>query len=83
MTNEKMRELSGNVTSLSMLTGFLYLLMRDHLTPGHVENLIDSIEQSNFPMVFTNGWLARYADCLATRLTGSEHLIGFDDEDKN
>lgn len=61
-----MRNRSGNVNATSRLTSFLYDLMRDHLTPGVVEELVrDAVDPE---VSYTNGWLAQYAFDLAKRL---------------
>jgi hypothetical protein len=66
MSNGEMRNRSGNVNASSRLTSFLYDLMRDHVTPGVVEELVrDSADKE---VSYTNGWLAQYAFDLATRL---------------
>ena len=69
---------SGAVTTNDLLVGFLYLLMRDKLTPGEVEYLMLQVNKDllNFARctgevpVFslTNGHLARYAQDIASRL---------------
>jgi len=69
MTNEEMRVLSGLVESDNPLVSFLYLLCRDHLPIGTVENLVTQVEEQRVPAVFTNGWSASYAKCLAARLS--------------
>lgn len=71
MNNEEriaaMRKDSGSIKINSRLVGFLYDLMRDHLPPGIVEKLVQESEgESN--IVYTNGWLAQYAEYLANRL---------------
>jgi hypothetical protein len=49
---------------------FLYELMRDHLPPGKVEELVrNSVDHQGERWEFTNGYLAMYADDLARRLT--------------
>lgn len=65
--NAALRAASGSVEVDSKLVSFLYELMRDHLTPGQVEQLVrDSQVQ---PVQYTNGWLAKYAEYLASRLS--------------
>ena len=65
-----MRERSGSVTDERPLTSFLYELMRDHMAPGQVEELVQSVEsEGREECLFTNGWLAAYAKDLAGRLT--------------
>lgn len=55
---------SGDVSSDDPLVSFLYELMRDHVVPGKVEELVQNAVPSNF----TNGYLANYAIDLAARL---------------
>jgi hypothetical protein len=67
-TTEAIRERSGNVEIDSILVSFLYELMRDHVTPGVIEVIMqNSIKESK--VMYTNGWLAKYAEDLALRLT--------------
>lgn len=62
-----LRNRSGSVQIDSKLVSFLYELMRDHLPPGKVEEIVRASEgESN--VVYTNGWLAQYAQDLANRL---------------
>lgn len=69
MTSEKLREITGNVKSNKKLVTFLYLLMKDELVCGKVEHIVSEIEKYNKKeQLFTNGWLAKYADNLALRL---------------
>lgn len=63
----KMRIKSGKINSHSKLICFLYLLMRDMITPGKVENLILDMDKAE-SYQFTNGWLAKYAENIAKRL---------------
>ncbi len=65
--NERLRECSGGVDSKDPLVAFLYILMRDHLPAGTVEELIRQHCCSPM-MLFTNGWLAKYAEDVASRL---------------
>lgn len=60
---------SGNVRIDNRLASFLYQLMRDHVTPGVVEGIILDDLQYTDEITYTNGWLARYAEHLAKRLT--------------
>lgn len=65
---EAMRERSGTVRIDSKLVSFLYQLMRDHVPPGVVEEVLnDSVHHSD--IVYTNGWLAKYAEDIAKRLS--------------
>lgn len=67
--NEELRTASGTFTSDDPLVGFLYDLMRDNVTPGQVQSLITRIKgQPTKNAVFSNGWLAQYAEYLAEQL---------------
>lgn len=66
--NAEQRIRSGNIEINSRLVSFLYELMRDHLPPGKVEEVVRASEDE--PNIkYTNGWLATYAQDLADRLT--------------
>lgn len=65
---EKTREASGHVSYEDPIVEFLYLLMRDHLSTGVVEDLVLETEESHGPTLYTNGWLAKYAMYLVKRL---------------
>jgi hypothetical protein len=41
--------------------------MRDHLPTGTVEEIVRASEQES-EVIYTNGWLAQYAEDLANRL---------------
>jgi len=62
---------SGSVEG-TRLEAFLYLLMRDHLPVGDVSGVVNSITEDT--STFTNGWLAKYAKYLASRLTEGKHM---------
>lgn len=63
---DSLRSRSGSVKMDSRLVAFLYELMRDHVTPGEVEAIVQGCSDPN--VVYTNGWLALYAADLAARL---------------
>ena len=65
--NIEQRQRSGSFNSSDKLTCLLYLLMRDHLPAGIVEELVRSVEDEKVNQ-FTNGWLALYAQDLKNRL---------------
>ena len=62
-----LRERSGTVVINSRLVSFLYQLMRDQVTPGIVESIVNQSEDEP-EITYTNGWLAKYAEDLANRL---------------
>lgn len=64
---EAFHKRSGCVTSSDPLVSFLYLLMRDHVTPGYLEELVRSSKPDEESQ-YTNGWLATYAIDMARRL---------------
>lgn len=70
MTNDESRRLSGSVDVEGGLTCLLYLLMRDRITPGVMEQIVMDIEKATEggPIQYTNGWLVRYAEHLTERI---------------
>jgi hypothetical protein len=65
---ERLRSDSGNIEFSDALTEFLYLLMRDYLPAGKVEYIIDVVLDKPETCLYTNGFLAQYADNLANEL---------------
>ena len=74
-TNDQIRQESGNVVSESPLICFLYLLMRDHVVPGTLEKVVMDTEKAETSFIFTNGWLAKYAENLAKRLADRQSRV--------
>lgn len=76
----RMRDASGRVDDFRPLVGFLYELARDLVPTGTLEGKIDRIaahgepdaDGERGPIMFTNGWLARWAQDAAERL--AEHV---------
>jgi len=66
---EDLRKRSGKVKIDSKLTEFLYILMRDHLPAGTVEGIMIN-HVTGKENRYTNGYLAKYANDVAGRLTG-------------
>jgi hypothetical protein len=66
-TMKQMRRRSGSVTIDCKFTSFLYTLMRDHVQPGDIEDIMLN-HMSDEPVEYSNGWLALYANDVATRL---------------
>lgn len=62
---DDLREASGQVSYSDPLTTFFYLLMRNELAAGKVEELVHESVHGPQECTFTNGWLARYANNLA------------------
>lgn len=65
-----LRTRSGSVRSSDPLVSFLYTLMRDHMTPGEVEAILqEEVEKyAGKEVEYSNGWLATYSKDLAQRL---------------
>lgn len=68
-----LRARSGNIKSKDKLVGFLYILMRDYLPTGKIEEIMQGHVYpdgmlADFESIYTNGWLAQYAKDLANRL---------------
>ncbi len=62
----ELRKRSDAVRYKGQLTSFLYELMRDEVTPGVVEQIVNTSPDE--PVLYTNEWLAQYAADLAERL---------------
>lgn len=69
--NDMMRKISGEVNSDSALVCFFYILMRDYLNAGAVEDIISQRmgRSKAHTYEFTNGWLANYAEDIVNRLS--------------
>lgn len=67
-SNNSMRDRSGNIKINSKLVSFLYELMRDHMLIGDIEAIVRESEKDP-NVTYTNGWLAKYAEDVANRLT--------------
>jgi len=65
--NRRLRAVSGSVNSSRKIVSFLYLLGRDHLPLGTIEEIMMQCKTDE-ETLFSNGWLARYAGDLADRL---------------
>jgi len=63
---KRMRDASGSIESGDKVVGFIYLLGRDYMGIGKIEQIMDSI--SSETVIYTNGWLAQYAKDVANRL---------------
>ena len=66
-----------DATNKKNLVAFFYQLMRDHLPIGVVEKLIqENADPPKNATIFTNGYLARYAQECVARLTAEENETG-------
>lgn len=77
--NMLMRSASGNVNGDDRLVAFLYILARDHVTTGKLdEMMLNNIEGVPFGTVteYTNGWLAQWAMDCAERIRGEDIVLG-------
>ncbi len=69
--NDDLRTRSGTITSYSKLVSFLYELLRDHVTPSIVEEICrNSCREGK--TIYSNGYLAKYAEDIANRLKDSD-----------
>jgi len=66
--NAALRDRSGCINSSDPLVSFLYILMRDHVTPGSVEDILQNHVEGEDESEFCNGYLASYAKDIANRL---------------
>lgn len=67
---KRMREASGNIESVDPLVTFFYVLIRDHLPGGLVEEILrTALDQAPGTVIrFCNGWVANYAKDIVDRL---------------
>lgn len=63
----RMRNTSGMVTTQDPLVKFLYLLARNEVTTGKIDQMID-YELGGGTADLTNGWLGEWAKDAAERL---------------
>jgi len=69
-----LRARSGSVNSTDPLVEFLYALMRDHLSAGKVERIMEEqVVGTGTSSEYTNGYLAMYAQDVAARLRVDQH----------
>jgi hypothetical protein len=66
--NNKLRSDSGNIEFEDTLTSFFYYLMRDHMPAGEVEKIVRDVACESGVSVYSNGFLAQYANNLANFL---------------
>lgn len=67
--SDQMRKRSGSVDSRIPLVSFLYTLIRDHVTPGQIEEImLRQMPKVGETTEFSNGYLANYAQDVATRI---------------
>ena len=71
--NDLLRDRSGRVTDRRPLVGLLYDLLRDEVPPARIERLVRE-QGGGDQFVFSNGWLAQYAQDLANRLLGVDDI---------
>ena len=64
----QIKERSGNVADSQKIVALLYILMRDDICCGRIEELTKELESCEPPIHFSNGWLAKYAQDVFNRL---------------
>lgn len=79
-TNEQLYEESGRFNTKDPLVCLLYELLRDHISPGKLEQLVRSNED-NEEFVLTNGFIANYALHLAMRIRCHNPKYGINGKD--
>lgn len=62
-----MRDRSGQVESADPVVSLLYLMARDHVPVGKIEDLLREVSTGD-TVEFSNGWLASWALDVAARL---------------
>lgn len=73
---DQLKKASGSVKASSGLSVFMYVLVKNYLTPSKVEELMDQVRKhmKAESITFTNGWLGKYAENLATEIIGSSNV---------
>ncbi len=73
MDEPTIRERSGEVNTNNKLTVFLYILMRDYITPGAVEKIMrEHVELQGKEAQLSNRWLGKHSLDIAERLSTDE-----------
>ena len=68
--NRRMRYKSGEIDDERALVCFFYLLARDHLPMGIIEEVVQtSLDFSKNQ--YTNGWIAQWAQDVTDRMQGA------------
>lgn len=68
MSKHDLRKASGSMKTDSKLISFLYELMRDEVTPGRVEEILQKSLFEDGTIELSNGWLGKYAGYVASKL---------------
>ncbi len=79
VNDRKIREASNNIDINGRLVGFLYDLMRDHVTPGTIQKLLETQLEFDANNAYSNGWLASYALYVANQLNPTIEYEGIDE----
>lgn len=72
---EQLKQDSGDVVLDDTLATFLYLLMRDYVTPGKIELLVQNVVDGAESVTFGNGFLAKYAENLAKEIRNKKVMM--------
>lgn len=61
---------SGEQASSDLIVALLYRIIRDHLAPGQVEEMVQQIldHSDEEEVSYTNGWLMLYVENILSRL---------------
>lgn len=78
---EEMRLMSGDVSDDRPLVALLFVLMRDHITPGAMETIFENhvAVANGQKQRYSNGWLAKHAQDLARRIEKLDKARGASD----
>jgi hypothetical protein len=73
---EALRERSGDCATQDPLVALLYELLQEHVHPSDMEELVRNALTEE-PAILTNGWIGRYADDIAMRLSDARAKFGY------
>lgn len=72
----RMFHASGRVSGHEPIIAFIYTLLRDHLTPGTIEDImLTQVPVAGVKTTYSNGWLAHYAADVARRLLAPAPVV--------
>jgi len=73
--NSRLRSDSGNIDYSDTLTSFIYSLLRDHIPAGILESIVRGVINEPEVRMYSNGFLAKYANNLADELKNAKTKI--------
>lgn len=74
--NAEMHRRSGAIHEVDPMIALFYDLLRDHVAPGVLEDLVrDACKSAASTKVYSNGWLAEHAKDIVNRLDDARRQL--------